>query len=655
MTSARISQKKFRLLMLSGFFIFAYFGLFARLWHVHILADERISNIEKKSKRDVILSSRRKTIYDRKGRPLALSLKVPSIFVDPKTFMPSQDELTALAKQLHISRQEIVRKTAHGGRRFAWIKRFASPEVEESINALDISGLFVTHEWKRFYPDKELAGQVLGFVGVDGKGLEGLERHFDSRLRKSEVIIRAKKDGRGRVIYSEDVELDFSKDEKDVYLTLDANIQYILEDELSRAAKVSGSKSAMGVMLNSHSGEVLAMASYPMVNPNHFSQFAPALWRNRPVQEVFEPGSTFKVFTVAAALDQKVLGEDLLIHCAEGSLKFGSKEIRNTTDRAWLTPAGILKYSNNVGAARIGLEIDKSRFYDALKNYGFGLKTGIEFPGETRGLLSDYAGWYPIDVANISFGQGIGVSGIQLAYGFSSIANGGFRVMPKLTLDRSHRAARSQEKLNQRIISGKTSDLLKKWLEAVTDEEGTGKRAWVRGYRFAGKTGTAQMIEAGDNSYSHSKLISSFVGMGPLPDAKYVLAISFREPEILKHGGELAAPVFSSVMERTLQYVGVEPQKEVDHNQLMAAHYLTQDSEESARSKKAPDVDHALLPSLNGLTLREVLSFGKKQSIKVNSIGSGLAYDQSVKEGTRLNEVQQVTVYFRSPVGERKI
>ncbi len=638
---------KIKVLFVLSMFMLSFMSLVVRSVQLHLFADERIANMGKQNNRTIHLATKRGTILDRKGRTMALSLKVPSYFVDPHVFKPKQAQIEQLASLFNISSRKLLNRVKSGSRRFAWVNRFANPQIEEKVKALNIEGLHYVSEWKRFYPDKELAGQVLGFVGYEGKGLEGIERYYNDQLVQEERSIQTKKDGKGRTIYSEVAAVRTKKRSTHLNLSLDANLQYILEEKLAIGAEETKSESAVGVMMDPYSGEILAMASYPEVNPNQYSQYPMQHWRNRAVQEIFEPGSTFKIFTMAAALEKKALKPDQIFHCEEGSLNFGSKAIRNSIQKTWLDPEGILKYSNNVGSARIGLDLGAHNLYKAIVNYGFGQKTGLDFPGELKGLLSQYKSWQPMDVANISFGQGLGVTAVQMTAAAASFANGGYAVQPSMLQRSKEEVTLSKTK----IVSDKTLEFIHKWMFAVTQKGGTGYRARVEGFNVAGKTGSAQIIDRTTGSYSNSDLFSSFIGFAPLEKPKYVLFIGYKKPKQYRHGGELAAPIFSAVMAESLQYAGIKPSIQEKEQTFM----LAQEKSGADLKKEASQIDKDNLQDLKGLSLREVLFWASDQSFDVEIIGNGNVYSQRPDPGSSIIDLHKVKVYLSSSLGETKI
>lgn len=543
-------------------FLLAFAVLSFRAWQLQLVSDNRIAQLEQKQlDHHSVLSSQRGTIFDTFGRELAVSLKAPSIFLDPTQVRNPKEVSKKLSRILRKPEQAIEKQVKKKSRRFIWVKRQTDPRVVEQIQSLNLSGVFTTDEWTRMYPQRELGAQILGAVGIDGQGLEGIERFYDDFLRGQTLVIRTQKDARGRSIFSYERSIFHPGRGADLFLTIDSRIQHVTETELAKAAEMSSAKSAMAVVMDPQDGKILAMANYPPTNSNRMDQRAPSFLRNRPVQEVFEPGSTFKIFTLAAALESNVISPEQIFLCKKGSLTFGRKIIRNTIEKVWLDPRGILKFSNNVGVARIGLDLGPERFYRAINRFGFHAKTGIDFPAEARGLLSDSETWQPIDLANIAFGQGIGVTAIQMLSSMSMIANGGYSVRPYLvkraTFSNGEQIDFQPRFRPSRVFSPRTANLITNWMEAVVEPDGTGHFAAIEGYRVAGKTGTAQVFDPEAKTYSRDQIISSFMGFAPVSRPRLAGIFIFEKPKSEAQGGALAAPVFQKVISRALIYLGI--------------------------------------------------------------------------------------------------
>ena len=645
---------KFRLFLCLMSFMAGFFTLSLRVWQLHLGSDDRVSRLKDRQVQYTAKSTlRRGNVYDSKGRELAMSVKMPSVFVDPEMLEAQPQNVKILSKILGVSTAYTQAKMSQGSRRFAWIRRYADESVRTRLKNLD--GVFVTDEWKRIYPEKELAAQVVGLVAQNGRGQDGIESMYNEYLRTQDTEVRSEKDAKGRAIYSNDTDISEGREGADIYLTLDATIQTMVEREIRAAARASQSKSAIGVVMDPYSGNVLAMASYPPVDPNRTDALDPAWMKNQALVDIFEPGSTFKIFTVAAALENGVLSPGKLYDCREGSLKIGSKVIRNIIKKDLLNAEGILTYSNNVGTARIGLELGAKRFEKTLRGLGFGEKTGVHFPMESRGLLKPASTWKPIDLANISFGQGVGVTALQMAVGVSAIANGGYKVFPNLVEkaifpDGSEKVF-ADEIDRERVMSPKTADLVTRWMETVV-EKGTGSRAKIDGIRVAGKTGTAQVVDDATGRYSGKLVNATFAGFAPSDRPRLAAIFVFREPKDSEHGGELAAPVFKNVISQALAYLKVESAPT-----MASASLLPKSVGRTAGSEKAdaPIQRSALsapagqLPDFKGMTMREVLTRANAMAVRVRVVGSGIAVRQEPSAGAAVSESSAVRVYFQNP------
>ncbi|MCB0308218.1 MAG: hypothetical protein KDD48_02510 [Bdellovibrionales bacterium] len=643
------TSRKHRLFACMVVFLAGYFVLSLRVWQLHMSTDERVVRLkERQVQYSAKLSLRRGSIFDSQGRELALSAKVPSVFADPYILKDSRRDIRRLALLLKVNENYVNKRLKKGSTRFAWIKRHLDPTIPREPFE-DIDGVYVTDEWKRFYPERELAAQVLGVVNRQGRGVDGVEAMYNKYLDTRDTTITSEKDARGRAIFSADSNIQEGKEGADIYLTIDAAIQHITEREIKKAAIESQSKSAIGVVMDPFSGRIYAMASYPFVNLNRMEDATPKQWKNQALVDVFEPGSTFKIFTMAAALEHHLISERQLFDCREGSLKIGRKIIRNVIKKDILSPAGILKYSSNVGVARIGLDLGPERLDQTIRRMGFGERTGVSFPMESRGLLSSTSKWKPIDLANISFGQGIGVTGIQMATALSIIANGGYQIRPKLIekivlRDGTEKYLVSSDDIphdSKRILEPRTVKLLTRWMEAVVEDNGTGARAKIDGFTVAGKTGTAQVIDD-TGSYSSKLVNSSFVGFAPSDRPRLVGVFVFREPKGSEHGGELAGPVFKNIVSESLAYWGVEPT-----TSLQVAEHRSKSREDPSKADKINSVDgeiRAGFPDMRGLTMREVMRRANELSIDLMMVGSGIAVRQE-----KLPRKNAMKVIFENP------
>lgn len=505
----------------------------------------------------VRLHAARGTIYDARGRELAVSMTVESAFAVPYEIEDAPGTAREIAAVLDLDARELAAELAEP-RSFVWVARQLDPPQARALRDLQLPGIHFLEENKRYYPQGELAGQVLGFVGVDNQGLAGLEALYDETVAGKAVERRILRDARrGHYLYAER-SLAAPEPGDDLRLTLDATVQYILERELARGLERFAGKSAVGVVLDPRSGAVVAMASLPGFDPNRYREFPEANRRNRAVQDAYEPGSTFKVITAAAVLEANLADPGDVFDCGRGGIVLYGKRINDHRSFDQLTFREVIARSSNVGAIRLGLLAGPERLHDSIERFGFGRPTGIDLPGESPGLARSLQDWQKRSVAYISFGQEISVTPLQLAVAFGAVANGGVLYAPHIV-----DSGRPPRALG-RPISESTALSLERMLEAVV-EDGTATLAAVPGYTVAGKTGTAQKAVPG-KGYVAGRYVASFVGFVPARDARLVAVIAVDEPRgPLYHGGDVAAGIFSALMRQTLLYLGVPPdRREVD-------------------------------------------------------------------------------------------
>ena len=512
--------------------------------------------------RIVKLPPQRGTIYDRNGEELALSTAVDSIFVDPQLVTDVEGTARSLATALSLP-YGVVKSRLQSKKRFLWLKRQVSPRESEGVRALDLAGVGFTREHRRFYPNSEIGAQVIGFTGLDPKGLEGLELRYDGLMLGESSFLMMEKDARGKGLSINNPVVQGGKPGNSLYLTLDKNLQYIAEKELAAGISATRARAGSAVVVDPLTGEVLAMANQPDYNPNAFHKSSPTQWRNRAVCDVFEPGSTMKPFLVAAALNEKVVRADQKIDCENGRYRVGGRVVHDHHKYKVLTVAEIVKVSSNIGSAKIGKVLGRERFHNYLTGFGFGSPTGIDFPGEGSGLLRRPDQWFESDLANISFGQGVSVTGLQLALATGAIANGGTLMradLVKRVVDPYGETLENREpQAVRRVVSPQVARQVREMMVTVTGADGTGEHAVVPGFTVAGKTGTAQKVDPVAGGYSADKRVSSFVGFVPAEDPRLVILVVLDEPQGQTYGGVVAGPVFSRIAEQSLRYLHVEP------------------------------------------------------------------------------------------------
>jgi len=507
--------------------------------------------------RTIPVEPRRGNIFDRYGHPLAMSVDVDSVFAVPSEVHDPETTAAILGKVLDLDPQMIVARI-RSSRYFAYIARKIDGDTSQRIRELNLRGIYFRKEPKRFYPDRELAAQVLGYVGMDGEGLGGLEREFDDDLHGIP----------GQELVSVDARRKwFSRVEKppdpgqNMVLTIDQTIQYIAERELERG--MADTKAIAGTVLvqNPRTGEILALANRPTFNPNIFNSVPQESLKNRAISDVYEPGSVFKIVTYSAAIDQHVVTPEDKVDCQHGSIDVFGMKIHDHESLGVVTIAEALAHSSDVAAIKVGMKVGDERLYHYLRDYGFGQQTGIELPGETRGLTKPVSRWSKVSIGAISMGQEIGVSPIQVVSMISTIANDGVYTPPRIVAgelppDGTPKPVVFHPAQQHRVVTTMTAAEMKKMMEGVV-LFGTARRAILNGYTSAGKTGTAQKVDPTTGAYSKTKYVASFIGFSPVNNPAVTIAVILDSPIGLHQGGQISAPVFKRIAEQVLEYMHI--------------------------------------------------------------------------------------------------
>ncbi|HEX9627146.1 MAG TPA: penicillin-binding protein 2 [Acidiferrobacterales bacterium] len=496
-------------------------------------------------------NSHRGMILDRNDEPLAVSTPVDSVWAHPGELGAERAKWPALARALGMPVRDLAQLVSrHAGREFMYLRRHVTPDTAERIRALGVAGVALTREYRRYYPAGEVAGHVIGFTNIDDQGQEGLELAYDSWLRAIPGKKRVLKDRFGNIVETvESVSLPVPG--KDLVLSLDRRIQYLAYRELKAAVAEHGARGGSAIVLDARTGEILALANEPGFNPNNRSRLDSQRFRNRAVTDVFEPGSTLKPFTVAAALESGKYAPDTPIDTAPGLLRVGHNTVRDIRNHGRLTVAEVIEKSSNVGASKIAFGMGKQALWAMFRDVGFGAGTGIGLPGEASGQLSPPGRWVPIEQATVSFGYGISVTALQLAHAYAALANDG--VLVPLTLTR-----RDQPVKGDPVMSVTTARQVRAMLELAVSADGTGSAARVPHYRIAGKTGTVHKLSGG--SYAENNYIASFAGFAPASDPRLVMMVMIDDPSGSAYfGGQIAAPVFSRVMAGALRLLNISP------------------------------------------------------------------------------------------------
>ncbi len=672
-----------RISLVACAFVLVYIALLCRAYYLQVYNAAELRVIaEQQQKKKISLTPQRGAIFDRNGEPLAISLAADSVYVNPiemyglladaeaeraatskKTSSPPPAALkknhhtvksiaTAVATILELHYQDVFDHLQQQ-KKFIWLKRRISKVQSERLKALALPGIHYIREHERWYPNGKVSGQVIGFSGIDDDGLEGLERRHNSVLASDKSYLIMQRDGGQRGLGSGQQIINGQLG-KDIYLTIDSQLQYIAEKELAQAVVETKAKRGSVVVLDPFTGQVLAMASNPDYDPNNFSKYSAAARRNRVVCDTFEPGSTFKLFLMAAALDSNTVTPKVKIDCGHGTYKVGGKIIHDHMSLGVLSVNDVLKYSSNIGCTKIAQKMGAETFYRYLHNFGFGEKTNIDFDGEGVGLLRRPHQWFAIDLAAISFGQGVTVTALQMAVAASAIVNGGELYRPYLVQrienPRTKMVDEQQPMFVRRVVGRDVAAQVRQMMINVTDSDGTGSRAQVAGFSVGGKTGTAQKVDPVTGTYSVDKRVSSFIGFAPARDPKVVILVVLDEPQVEKtYGGLLAAPVFSRIAEQTLRYMHVPAS--YDKKDMLATSADAPFPELPALNTLTMAVDPGteVMPDCSGLSARQVLRLIEKSGINIKLKGAGRVMDQFPAAGQSVATKNVVWVKLQAP------
>jgi cell division protein FtsI (penicillin-binding protein 3) len=612
--------------------------------------------------RNITVSARRGMITDRHGAELAVEVEVDSIYANAKEVPDAAQAAATLSSILELDAGTLQEKLA-SNRTFVFLKRRVLPSISEAVRRAGVPGIYLIKESKRFYPKVELASTVLGIAGMDSVGLEGLELKYDEQLKGQRDAVEGFRDGRGRVVFADSLFGSSGVVGNSVELTIDSTLQYHAERELAAAVSTYNAKSGQMVVMDPRTGEILVMASYPTFNPNALSRSTSEQRRNRPVLDVFEPGSTLKVFSLAAGFNTGAIRPDDLIYCENGRFEMGDqKKVYIHDDHAdgWLTPGQCLKRSSNICFAKIALELGRKRLYHYMRRFGFGERTNIDLPFESSGILHHFKKWYNVDAATISFGQGIGVTGVQMAAALSAIANGGRLMKPYIV----RRIVGPDREVSQtfgpverrQVVSRYTARLVGDMMTAVTEEGGTGTEGALDGYLVAAKTGTAQKSGTGRRGYQQGKWVASFFGFVPADNPRLVISVVIDEPLINHYGGVVAAPVLKRFADQALRYLGVSP-RVVDHR-LAAETPKSSKTRRIGASHRESVVENVqevpadvpegseVVPQLLGMTIQSALVALTNRGLRAVISGTGVATEQTPASGTIAAKGDYVHVLF---------
>ena len=668
-----------RVLFVAAFIGFWMLLISARLVYLQFSQYENLANRARQQQQNEIETSpQRGELLDRQERQLARSVQTVSLFLDPDGIDAATLDRNAqqLAKSLGLKQADLAKEfheAAAAKKRFIWIARRLDADVASKIVELNLPGLQTQLEPKRYYPNGSLAAHVLGYVGIEGKGLGGVEQFYNAKISGEAGHLLVEKDANGKPYESYEIA---SKPGQTVVLTIDQSIQYVAEQALQDAVQRSHAKSGTVIVLDPRSGEILALANAPTFDPNKVSEAKPETRSNWALQNIYEPGSTFKIVAFSAALEKKLVKVDDRIDCQMGSIMVNGRLVHDHKPFGTLTIPEALAKSSNVAAIKLGMRVGDPTMYDYIKRFGFGSKTGIELPGETNGIVRKVERWQPSSIGSIAIGQEVGVTPVQMVAAFGALANDGVRIAPHLireVRDAGGNVVYRAQPEQRRVLTAETATALRGMLEGVT-LNGTAKKAQLDGYSAAGKTGTAQKIDPKTKAYSSTKFVGSFVGFAPVSNPQVAIIVVIDEPAGAYHGGDVAAPVFREVAEQVLPALNVMPDIETksapdliaqDNTNPERVEKLKEEQVQSEEQRKAtmPTVDSnggrngevvyavatkkaMLMPDLRGRSVRDVARTCAQLGLQVEARGEGRVLKQSPSAGTEVNTGQLIYVDF---------
>ncbi|MBD0370647.1 MAG: transpeptidase family protein [Pyrinomonadaceae bacterium] len=675
LSKARPDASRRRALVVISLLVFWMLVITTRLVYLQTFQHETLARRARVQQQDAIETSPvRGLVLDRQGRELARSVDTESFFAVPLDIKDEEQTARALSPLVGVERSELTARLREGkekNRKFVWVARKLDAEQAKKVEALKLEGIYSLKEPKRFYPNGQLASHVLGFVGLDEVGLGGVEQVYNERIQGEAGKLFVETDAHRRAYSSLEVE---PRPGQSVVLTIDQMVQYRTEQALAAAVQNSKAKSGTAIVLDPRTGEILALANAPSFDPNDARASAAECRANQALQNIYEPGSTFKVVAYSAAIEERLVKPDDHIDCQMGSINVAGRIVHDHKAFGNLTITEALAKSSNVAAIKLGLKLGDERMYDYIRRYGFGARTGVELPGETSGLVRPVARWQPTSMGSIAMGQEVGVTPLQMAAAFGAIANDGVRISPHLVREirASDGTVTYQAQPEQRrVVSAETAKTLRGMLESVT-VSGTAKKAQVEGYTAAGKTGTAQKIDPKTKTYSATKYIGSFVGFAPVENPAVVIIVVIDEPAGAYHGGDVAAPVFKEIAEQILPDLNVAPDTEIKMENPIASALgdakaaervraeLEREAEERAATlpqvaiaQGADEVVYApatargvLMPDLRGKSVRDAARICAQLGLQMEARGEGRAVRQTPAPGAEVEAGRTVRIEF---------
>lgn len=594
----------------------------------------------------------RGSIYDRQGRLLSYSVPQYSLTANSKQVENPKQLAAKLAPILSLSQGELHRKLS-SGRSYVPLKKHLTDQQAVAVSNLKASGLSLVTEYKRFYPHRQVGGHVVGFVDPDGVGLEGIEKAFDPLLRQDPTTVGHLRDGVRKTLWMDAEPPPEPVESYGIKLSLDAFIQYVSEFELDKGIQQYHAKAGEMVVMDARSSEILAMANWPPFDPNLSTQRDPNVYRNRAITDYFEPGSTFKVFLVGAALQERVIRERDRIFCENGRCMLAGHTINDVHPYGWLSLPEVIKHSSNIAASKLALQLGSERYHRYIKAFGFGDITGIKLPGEARGMVRPWKKWRPIDLATTGFGQSVGVTALQLTQAVACLANGGQYVPPEIALEivdaEGQPVKVAEREPVRRVLDRRVADTVRDMMKGVTEEGGTGVNAAPDGYTVAGKTGTAQMLDPETRRYAANKYTSLFTGFVPADDPRLVITVAIREPHGAIYGGVVAAPVFRNVASKVLPYLGVSPsykggEPSVSYRLVNAPSCeIVKSAAPTSKPVVVPESSSGM-PDFTGMSLKQALEKSCSLGLQPRVSGSGRVVSQNPGPGTSLSSATSIEI-----------
>jgi cell division protein FtsI (penicillin-binding protein 3) len=629
------------------FFLLLFALVLGRAFQLQVLRGPELRRLgEAQHLKKMTSLPKRGAVLDRAGESLAVSVVAHSVGAHPRRVRDKQGVARELARILRLDAVDVW-KNLDSGKSFVWIKRQVTPQEAEQIQKLDAKGVEMSFEPNRFYPQGQIAGQVVGFVNRDSEGLEGLELQYNNYIRGETGSSLIEFDAKRRSVLVQGVEELRIPPGADLHLTLNSAIQHLAEKELEAAIVKNRGKAGVAIVVEPFTGELLAVANYPAFDPNRFSKMGKERARNRAIADSYEPGSTFKTILAAAALEEEMVGKEDVFYCEMGKYPYAGKIIHDSHPYGWLPFSKILQVSSNICFTKVAEKLKKERYFRYIEKFGFGKVTGIDMPGEVAGILRNHQSWAAIDLATHAFGQGISATPLQMVMAYAAVANGGFLMRPyvaqRITGPQGEVLLANQPHVVRRVISEKTARTLAAMLKEVTTEGGTGTMASVEGFDVAGKTGTAQKADPVHGGYS-KKRVASFVGFVPADEPRLVLMVMVDEPEASAYGGVVAAPAFGNIARGALRHLTVAPRHADLVPMAKNAAELPQRRMPSKAAAVGEDGAANGAPDFLGLSLREAVEKARAAKVKVKMRGHGHVIKQHPVPGAAWNHHQELVL-----------